>query len=84
MKKWLKRKRDSSLQRQAEQEAQKKVREAFCVQEIHKRSVGVITRLREVEVVRNRILKQFASESRECHQRTVMSNYFADDETLSA
>ena len=82
--KWLKPKRDSSLQKQDEQEAQKKEREALCVQEFHKRSVRVITRLRELEGVQYRILKQFASESRECHQRTVMSKYFTDDEALSA
>ena len=63
MKKWLKPIKVSSLQKQLEEEAQKK-NEALCVEEFNKRSARNNIRLRELNEVRNQIIKQCVQETR--------------------
>ena len=83
MKKWLKPKRGSSLKKQPEWETQKK-KKTLCVREFSKRSMRVVTRLRELEKVRNRIIRQLVPETRDCRHKTAMSEYFTDKEALKA
>ena len=71
------------MQKQLEWATQKK-REAFCVQEFNKRSVRVVTLLRELQKLRNRIIKQFVSETRDCRHKTAMSDYFTNEGALTA
>ena len=83
MKRWLKPKKDSSLQEQLEWEAQKK-KEALCFQEFNKRSLRVVTRLRELEKVRDRFIKQFVPEVPDFRHKTAISDYFTDEKALMA
>ena len=83
MQKWLKPKRNFSLRKQLERETQK-MKEALHVQEFNKHSVRVVTRLRELKKVRNRLIKQFVPETRDCRHKIVLSDYFRDEETLTA
>ena len=56
----------------------------MCIQEFNKRSARVITRLRDLEKVRNRIITQFVPETCDCRHKTAMSNYFTDKDALTA
>ena len=61
-----------------------KNKEALCFQDFRKRSVRVVTRLREIEKVLNRTSKQLVRETRDSHHKTAMSDYFIDEEALTA
>ena len=77
MKKRLKPKRDSFLQKQLEQEARKK-KKGLGIQGFNKRSARVIVRLRKLNEVRNKINKQFVPKKRDCCQKTLVSDDFTN------
>ena len=80
VKKWLTpKKKDCSLQKQLEREAQEK-KEALCTQEFSKRSARVITCLRQLEKVRKSC--QFVPETLDFRHKTAMSDYFTHEEAL--
>ena len=83
MKKCLKPKRDSSPQKQPERKTQQR-KETLRVQKFNNRSVKVVTRLRELENARNRIIRQFIPEIRNCRHKIAMSDYFTDEEALTS
>ena len=64
-------------------ESQKK-KDSLWVQDFSKRSARVPVRLHELEKVRDRIIKQFVTETRDCPYGNPMSDYLQDEETLTA
>ena len=57
-------------------------KEAVFVQEFNECCARVITCLREFEKIQGRSIKQCETKTRDCRQKTTMSDYFSKKEAL--